>query len=142
MLADGGTADPRARKEGGGLEGAARDDDGRGVDLHGRRGAVPVHDARLHAARAPVFGEDALGARADEEARAGVGGVLEEGLHGRLLAALLAADEAVAAHARVLAGGVDVAREVAMRVAETLAGVDELFVRAVVRRRGGGHAGP
>ena len=51
------------------------------------------------AGRAPVVGEDPLGAGGHDEAGAGVGGVLQEGLHRRLLAALLAARVAVAAHA-------------------------------------------
>ena len=51
----------------------------------GRR-AVLVGDRRLDADRAAVLDEDALGAAADDEARAGVGGVLQERLHRRLLA--------------------------------------------------------
>jgi hypothetical protein len=103
VLAGGRAADPRAQQQRGGLDRAGRHYDGRRVDRQRRRRAVLVRDERLHARRPAVTREDALGARADDEAGAGVGRVLQEGLHRRLLAAHLTAGEAVAAHARVLA---------------------------------------
>jgi hypothetical protein len=111
VLARGRSADPRAQQQRRRLDRAGRHHNGRRLHGQRRRRAVGLRDGRLDAARAAVVCEDSLGARADHEPRAVIGGVLEEGLHRRLLAALLAAREAVAADARVLARDVRVASQ-------------------------------
>ena len=92
-------ADPAAQQERGRLDPAAGDDDERGLDGELDLGAAGVAGAGDDPRRATVGDDDPLGRAVDDEARAGVGRVLEVGLERRALVALLAAGVAVAAGA-------------------------------------------
>jgi hypothetical protein len=79
---------------------------------------------------------------AHDEARPFVGGVLEERLHRRALAALLAAARAVAAGGGVVAGGIGVAVDHLVLVTEAVEAGDQLAVGAVLRGNLGVDAEP
>ena len=140
VFADGGAADAGAQQQRGRLERPTRDDHRRSAHRELRLRAVVVGHGRLDACSAPVLGEHAVGVRAYDDLRAGLGGVAQPRLVGRELAAGLVAKAEVTGALEAVLARVGVADDLAEVPAERLAALLHPLVRLIQVAGGVGRA--